>query len=361
MFGLNHLFRRLTGQGRGTEGNLPIDGEVSLEGEVPLGGEAETKEAAKRRIKSRRKKDGKRRNKQKEGESTNPGDQGSHSSRSHYTTATEEILQIAPLHNAPTQHGSDRAGAEKDSELISALSVEPRSIESARRENDALVEEQSEPSAGAEPAPLPQAPVGKIEARYREQAAQLSDIHNAQYDTSEVRRIVWRAVVRANYFWINPDTQEPSPLRAFNKQCQGETVEQCVIWQAEQEAEVGHTVPDHTHVMDIGNELRYLFDQARAGPASLGLAHLAFLLWYWENKVEGPRTLTLAEVQRMLALAFRGVNMPWGDMLRFKPAEIDAKSAAWKDDFMAMEIALVEGTWTHSLHRQDSSAVAATA
>ncbi|KAK3635795.1 hypothetical protein LTR56_014501 [Elasticomyces elasticus] len=173
-------------------------------------------------------------------------------------------------------------------------------------------------------------------------ALALSNVKHPQYDKVEARRIVWRTVLRSNYFWLHPDTNEPTSIR-LPFACVGSTEEDYVHWLAEQEVEVGRTIPTASHVDEVRKELFTFLNRARDSSFLLQIAHLAFLCKYEEDLTAlSPRALSLTELRTRIGLAFSKVSMTeWANFKTFKPVEIGEEGG--KDT--GAELAELESIW----------------
>ncbi|KAK5692238.1 hypothetical protein LTR17_025449 [Elasticomyces elasticus] len=187
-------------------------------------------------------------------------------------------------------------------------------------------------------APTPQQPPESM----MDIALALSNVTHPQYDKGEARRIIWRTVVRANYFWLRPDTNEPTSIKPILAYI-GSIEEHYVHWLAEQEEEAGRTIPTAIHTDKVRTELCALFSRFQDNSSLIRLAHLAFLCRFEEQCSSlSPRALSLAELQMRIGLAFSDVpETAWMDFHTFRP--IDNVQEGITD--MKMELAELESIW----------------
>jgi hypothetical protein len=131
----------------------------------------------------------------------------------------------------------------------------------------------------------------------------------------EVRKTIWRAVVRSNYWWINPDTGEwtgrQRPINVNDGVFAGnfEAWVQCC---AERQDRVGRDIATHEYVHKVEDDVREFLRRADKAGMHAQLEHLAFLLIFDETK-RHPHVLELHEMQERIALTFgdMGVKMNW--------------------------------------------------
>lgn len=155
----------------------------------------------------------------------------------------------------------------------------------------------------------------------------LKDHTPSDYDPvhmRSVRETIWRSIVRANFWWVNPDTGEwAGRLRPVNvnEGVYSGNFEAFVQCCAERQDRVGRDIPTHDYVRKVEDDVRdFIFRSEKAGLQSQ-LGHLAFLLMFDEVK-RHPHVVSLVEMQDRIAVAFVGSagKMNWKGLHYMKPA-----------------------------------------
>ena len=152
------------------------------------------------------------------------------------------------------------------------------------------------------------------------------------------RLMVWRAVVRANFWWVNPDTAEwtgkavPINVPSGAYEHNFELFVQCA---AEREDRLGRDLPHPEYVKKVEDEVRAFMEMVRERHDLIGLAHLAFLLMFDEGKK--PKAIAMDEMQERLGLAFPGVGINWEGAKIFTPQTYTPAAGS--------TLALAEGIW----------------
>ncbi|KAK5677733.1 hypothetical protein LTS10_009616 [Elasticomyces elasticus] len=144
-------------------------------------------------------------------------------------------------------------------------------------------------------------------------------------ESDEARRIIWRTVLRSNYFWTYSDTEELTPLRLPFQPSRYEVglVERYVYWLAEQEAQVGRAVPDSDYVDTVRSCLQAFLVRAQDASQVMELAHLAFLCKFEEEQLVQPVGITEGDMRERIGLAFPHMSAEdWGALQIFKPLEV---------------------------------------
>ncbi|KAK4897361.1 hypothetical protein LTR27_004881 [Elasticomyces elasticus] len=157
-------------------------------------------------------------------------------------------------------------------------------------------------------------------------AVTLSRLAKNNVESGEARRIIWRTVLRSNYFWTLPDTEEQTPLRLPfqpSRHVVGLT-ERYVHWLAEQEAQVGRAVPDLGYVATVKEVFQAFLVRAQDASQVMELAHLAFLCKFEEEQqVQQPVGITEGDMRERIGLAFPHMSVEdWGVLQIFKPLEV---------------------------------------
>lgn len=133
-----------------------------------------------------------------------------------------------------------------------------------------------------------------------------------------LRHLVWRAVVRANYYWINPDTEQatgkPIPIRVPSG-IHESNFEMFVMCCAERADRVGRDLPDSDHVWKVEKEVRKLLSKAEREGMRERLEHLGFLLLFEDERKQG---LTLDQMQERIRRAFSDAQLDWWEFEFFK-------------------------------------------
>jgi len=127
------------------------------------------------------------------------------------------------------------------------------------------------------------------------------------YDISEVRQIIWRAVINALYFCDNSGhaVQERSFANsAALTRLAASSLRDLAAEAAAHADRYGTSAASQTQWIEVDNEMRHVFfPLVRQRRLGLGLAHLAFLLV--ADELLG-KTLSRLELRQKVALAFRG-------------------------------------------------------
>lgn len=141
---------------------------------------------------------------------------------------------------------------------------------------------------------------------------------SSEYDPTwmrEVRHFIWRAVVRSNYWWVNPEegkwTGRQAPVQV-NEGVWSGSFEAWVDCCAMRQDRVGRDIATHEYVHKVEDDVReFLFRAERSGLHSQ-LEHLAFLLMFDETKRQ-KHVMDLQEMQERIAIAFTDVGgkMNW--------------------------------------------------
>jgi hypothetical protein len=141
---------------------------------------------------------------------------------------------------------------------------------------------------------------------------------SSEYDPiwmKEVRGFIWRAVVRSNYWWVNPEegkwTGRQKPVEV-NEGVWSGSFEAWVDCCARRQDRVGRDIATHEYVHKVEDDVReFLFRAERSGMHSQ-LEHLAFLLMFDETK-RHAHVMELQEMQERIAIAFTdaGGKMNW--------------------------------------------------
>ncbi|TKA83749.1 hypothetical protein B0A55_00047 [Friedmanniomyces simplex] len=144
-----------------------------------------------------------------------------------------------------------------------------------RKGNKSSLEENSDTTSSTAPG----SDVVSLEIQHKliKEATYLCSI---RHGPSEARRVLWRAVMRANYFLLDPDTEEPTVLYPPLKYPDDadKATESYIFWRAKQEEHVGRSVPTAEHMDNVRRELRDFLSRALAAEAVEEFPHLAFLL-----------------------------------------------------------------------------------
>lgn len=182
---------------------------------------------------------------------------------------------------------------------------------------------------------------------------------------AELRQILWRAIIRATYFWVNPDTGLPigkaKPVE-YPEGAYGAVHELFTVYAAKRADRIGRDIPTAEWVAKVEGEVRELLkwcesaggsqggngrrspsDDTDGGP-SRALEHLGFMLAFDE---EQKRALTREDLRERLARAFEGVKGPtWEDFEVIRPAggKIDRKKLE-SDTSVPMALRVGDGLW----------------
>ena len=128
---------------------------------------------------------------------------------------------------------------------------------------------------------------------------------------SAIRLIIWKAVIRASYFWIEPDTGlpvgKPKPVRTPDGVF-ASNFDVFLMCCAERADRVGRDLPEPEHVKKVEDDVRRLFKVVKEQGFKEQLEHLAFLLLIDEGQ---GRELTAEEMQERMGLAFSDSTVAW--------------------------------------------------
>ena len=129
---------------------------------------------------------------------------------------------------------------------------------------------------------------------------------------SSIRLMIWRAVVRANFWWINPDTGvhtgKPKTIRRPEGVYEA-NFEVFVMCAAERLDRIGRDLPDPEYVRKVENEVRQCLKKAEEEQMTEHLRHLAFLLMFDEDSRRD--VLSLEQMQERIRRAFGDVGYDW--------------------------------------------------
>ncbi|KAK3635794.1 hypothetical protein LTR56_014500 [Elasticomyces elasticus] len=156
-------------------------------------------------------------------------------------------------------------------------------------------------------------------------AVTLSKLAKNNVESGEARRIIWRTVLRSNYFWTLPDTEELTPLRLPFQPSRYEVglIEIYVHRLAEQEAQVGRELPDSDYVDTVRSCLQAFLVRAQDASQAMELVHLAFLCKFEEEQLVQPVGITEGDMRERIGLAFPHMSAEdWGVLQIFKPLEV---------------------------------------
>lgn len=214
---------------------------------------------------------------------------------------------------------------------------------------------EGEPSASNQGDILPHA----LRTKMLDFALSMTKILADSEEPREIMRLVlWRAVIRANYFWIDPDTNQAAPLQIVDTAPAGLSVEGYVFWQAVQMDKVGRSVPTPAYCARIQVELRSFCQAAKDGNEQ-HLAHLAYLLTWVEetdrastSQKTSKKVVTLSEMQQWIARAFSGSDVAL-DFEHFNRGtnvtEEQLGSAEGSAGFESSQLAAVESLWEKTM------------
>ncbi|KAK5693291.1 hypothetical protein LTR17_025133 [Elasticomyces elasticus] len=158
-------------------------------------------------------------------------------------------------------------------------------------------------------------------------AVMLAKLAKNKHGQVEPRRIIWRTVLRSNYFWPHPDTQEPTTLKVPLQPPRSilDQPERYVYWRAQQEEQVGRSVPLPAHVYRVRSDLNLFLQRAQDASEHMELAHLAFLCKFDEvQHGQSPSGITIGDMRERVGLAFPRIPVAgWGSYRTFRPLEAD--------------------------------------
>ena len=155
----------------------------------------------------------------------------------------------------------------------------------------------------------------------------LEDHTASDYDPIHMRNVretIWRSIVRANYWWINPDTGEwggrPRAVNINDGVYLGnfEAFVQCC---AERQDRIGRDLATHEYVRKVEEDVREFIFRAENAGLHRQLEHLGFLLMFDEVK-RRPHEVSLVEMQERICMAFvgSGGKMNWKGLQYMKGA-----------------------------------------
>ncbi|KAK4963264.1 hypothetical protein LTR10_000892 [Elasticomyces elasticus] len=158
-------------------------------------------------------------------------------------------------------------------------------------------------------------------------AVVLAKMAKNKHGEVEPRRIIWRTVLRSNYFWPHPDTQEPTILKVPLQPPRTilDQVERYVYWRAQQEEQMGRTIPLPAHVYRVRSDLNLFLQRAQDASEHMELAHLAFLCKFDEvQHGQSPSGITIGDMRERVRLAFPRIPVAgWASSSTFRPLEAD--------------------------------------
>ena len=137
----------------------------------------------------------------------------------------------------------------------------------------------------------------------------VTNLVSDEYDPTwmrEVRETIWRAVVRSNYWWVNPEegkwTGRQRPVEV-NEGVWSGSFEAWVECCARRQDRVGRDIATHEYVHRVENDVREFLLRAERSGLHTQLEHLAFLLMFDETK-RFKYVMNLQEMQERIAIAF---------------------------------------------------------
>ncbi|KAK3719097.1 hypothetical protein LTR37_004661 [Vermiconidia calcicola] len=123
----------------------------------------------------------------------------------------------------------------------------------------------------------------------------------------ELRQLFWRNVIRANFFWVNPDTGlptgKPKPIHYPDGAHVGD-FNLFIMCAAERADRVGRDLPFPEYVKEVEDEVRSFLSKAQEERDQF--QHLAFLLMFDE---EQKRVLGLGELQDRIGRTFQDIEL----------------------------------------------------
>lgn len=168
------------------------------------------------------------------------------------------------------------------------------------------------------------------------------EIHDSEW-TKSLRLTVWRAVVRANFFWLNPHTGQPTgkpkpivrPAGVFENHF--EAFVECA---AERLDRINRDLPNAEYVKKVEDEVRNFLTKVEYDGKTKQLQHLAFLLMFDEEQRKSA--LTLEDMQERIRRAFSGADIGLEEFEFMKMGKVPSKpehpaytvsvaDAIWKD------------------------------
>lgn len=135
------------------------------------------------------------------------------------------------------------------------------------------------------------------------------ELHDAEW-TKALRLHVWRAVVRANFFWLDPSTQtatgKPKPIvrPAGIFENHFEAFVECA---SERLDRINKDLPNPEYVKKVEEEVRSFLTKVEYNENIKQLQHLAFLLMFEEE--QRKTALGLEDMQERVRRAFQGVDI----------------------------------------------------
>ena len=186
-----------------------------------------------------------------------------------------------------------------------------------------------------------------LRTKVTEYFAKRKDVPRDQQWDANVRQIIWRAVIRANYWWTNPDTGEhtgkPKPIRTPDGVYLN-NFELFVTCCAERADRVGRDLPDPEYVHKVEDEVRAFFKKVEKESMQEQLDHLAFLLMFdEEEEYTRNRVLSLEDMQERIGKAFADTDMDWRGSDIFKPSSLQQSTTS------GSTLELAESTWQDAM------------
>ena len=160
-----------------------------------------------------------------------------------------------------------------------------------------------------------------------------------------VRLLLWRAVVRANFFWKDPtngaETGKPRPVSRPTGifETHFEAFVECA---SERLDRIGRDLPSPGYVESVENEVRSLFTKAMEAGERVNLQHLAFLLLFEEE--QRKNALTLGDFQERIRRAFNGsrVSLQGSEVVKAGPVPN-------KKEFAVHTVSVADGVWHEAM------------
>ncbi|KAK5172223.1 uncharacterized protein LTR77_003861 [Saxophila tyrrhenica] len=135
------------------------------------------------------------------------------------------------------------------------------------------------------------------------------------------RQVFWRAVIRASYFWVNPDTKteagKPTPIHRPDGLYEND-FKTFVLCCAERADRVGRDLPSPEYVKWVEDQVRDFLGKAEK-IFKKELEHLAFLLM-WDE--EHKRILKEGEMVERVMRVFGRLKFNWRGCQMFAPREV---------------------------------------
>lgn len=170
------------------------------------------------------------------------------------------------------------------------------------------------------------------------------ELHDAEW-TGTLRLVVWRAVVRSNFFWVNPVTKIPSgkpkpvlrPAGVFENHF--EAFVECA---AERLDRINRDLPSPEYVKRVEDEVRNFLTKVEYASRTKQLQHLAFLLLFEEQQRRSA--LALEDIQERIRRAFSNPDLALGEFEFMRKGKVPSSK-----EHPAHTVAVADAIWQDAI------------